>query len=225
EVEQEHPRVYLRVQGTLKKLSPKTVTRRWSDWSRCSTTCGPGKKYRSRTRTYTGLPPCPGNSKETEFKNCDQPPCGCRWSDWGQCQASGRCSSTCGSGKRYGTRTRTKQIVLGGPPVCIGASSETCYRPCDNPPCEICPPRSHWKYDASPPWCCIDATWHQPYQNNLFKCEKISDGLEIIKSCPRGEKFKIFAWDHCYCYDEDCDDVLCPFCNGRSSGTKCCPCP
>ncbi|CAH1800758.1 unnamed protein product, partial [Owenia fusiformis] len=117
---------------------------RWSDWGRCeasgrcSSTCGTGKKYGTRTRTkQIGLGDssrCNGPSIKPCYTLCENPPCGCKWSNWGQCKASGRCSSTCGPGKRYGTRTRTKQMVLGGPPDCIGASSQTCYTPCDNPP-------------------------------------------------------------------------------------------
>ncbi|CAH1799836.1 unnamed protein product, partial [Owenia fusiformis] len=103
----------------------------WSGWGpwqngKCSTTCGPGKKNKNRVRRKltvpNGPPTCPGESVETEYVNCDQPPCyGCAWSGWGPWQ-NGKCSTTCGPGKKYKSRVRRKLTVPNGPPTCPGDS-------------------------------------------------------------------------------------------------------
>ncbi|CAH1800766.1 unnamed protein product, partial [Owenia fusiformis] len=122
-----------------------------------------------------------------------------RWGSWGRWKA-GECSKQCGSGLSRRTRIRKKLPASYG--TCTGSNVQTETVICNTKSCTVqggCPQRSNRRYGFYPPWCCVNGIWHQPYQNHLYKCEKISDGIEITKSCPNGETFKIFSWNSCCC--------------------------
>ncbi|CAH1800762.1 unnamed protein product, partial [Owenia fusiformis] len=109
---------------------------------KCSTTCGPGKKYKRRVRRKlsvpNGPPTCPGDSSETGYENCDQPPCyGCRWKHWGQWQY-GQCSKSCGTGNKLKRRTRTKEIIPDTRARCEGSHFETGSVQCNTQCCKSC---------------------------------------------------------------------------------------
>ncbi|NCY26387.1 MAG: hypothetical protein EBX37_16625, partial [Alphaproteobacteria bacterium] len=79
------------------------VDSKWSPWSKCSKTCGGGKK----TRTRKIIRPAQNGGEECdnviEYANCNVHKCeiDCEVEDWGMW---GKCSKECGTGKQ--TRTR-----------------------------------------------------------------------------------------------------------------------
>ncbi|XP_078378562.1 coadhesin-like [Oculina patagonica] len=108
----------------------------WSNFTKCSVTCGGG--FQSRTRTCTNPLPCCGG------KNCDDlgpsvetqkcGTCDCvtdgEWSEW--CPFT-PCSASCGGGVRHRTRTCTNPPPQGGGQDCQGPDSES--QKCNTQPC------------------------------------------------------------------------------------------
>ena len=96
---------------------------RWSEWSKCSATCGQGKQQRNRE--CFGPRDCDGHLEEE--RNCpDLPSCKGRlgqWSDWSEC------SATCGRG---GYRKRTRKCI--GPGDCHGLGHLKNLQNCVNLP-------------------------------------------------------------------------------------------
>ncbi|XP_067664278.1 A disintegrin and metalloproteinase with thrombospondin motifs adt-1-like [Haliotis asinina] len=85
------------------------VISQWTEWTNggpCSTTCGPGIRGQSRTRTCTGLCPPDLTTEETRTVACEL--CTCpvisEWTEWADV---GSCSTTCGPGTKMQARTRT----------------------------------------------------------------------------------------------------------------------
>ena len=91
----------------------------WSEWSKCSKSCGKGVQERTRTivkAAQNGGKACSGPNKE---KNpCNNRACpgknfisvNCRWSSW----KWGRCSKSCGYGVKYGSRRIVRKARNGG---------------------------------------------------------------------------------------------------------------
>ncbi|CAE7287718.1 adt-1 [Symbiodinium sp. CCMP2456] len=109
----------------------------WTEWTRCSRTCGGGQRERSRTvRTAPkhGGQPC--KSDLTTVEPCNLDPChqvhceDCRWgqwSDWGGC-------SKCG-GQKYRHRSIIQMANHCGKPCDVRAAKETtnCTSECKTP--------------------------------------------------------------------------------------------
>jgi Spondin-like TSP1 domain len=101
----------------------------WSEWSACSTTCGPGEQTRERsveTAAAHGGKACPVLSERRE---CQEKPCpvDCKVSNWTDWSA---CSAQCGPG----TQTRTRTVVT--PPAHGGTA---CPALADTQPCNVKP--------------------------------------------------------------------------------------
>ena len=106
----------------------------WSEWSKCSKSCGKGVQERTRTivkAAQNGGKACSGPNKE---KNpCNDRACpgknfisvNCRWSSW----KWGPCSKSCGYGVKYGSRRIVRQARNGGR-RCSGSSRQrtSCVR-------------------------------------------------------------------------------------------------
>lgn len=86
--------------------SSDCVWESWSEWSKCSASCGGGRSNRSRQleKEAEGEGSCAGKAKED--RECNQDPCynGCLLSDWSMWSP---CSKTCGPGQR----TRQKSLI------------------------------------------------------------------------------------------------------------------
>ena len=67
----------------------------WSQWSKCSETCGYGQKYRTRRCTGSG---CKGKHEEEENQSCYVQDCVGQWSSWSSC------SVACGQGSQIRSR-------------------------------------------------------------------------------------------------------------------------
>mmetsp|Transcript_37944 Transcript_37944/g.95288 ORF Transcript_37944/g.95288 Transcript_37944/m.95288 type:complete len:1714 (+) Transcript_37944:79-5220(+) len=111
----------------------------WTEWSECSTSCGPGQQMRKRNvvaEAQAGgvaceLPlrdarACPGDRGTCEVTDCEWDV----WSDWSEC------SSSCGG---TGQQTRNKELKhgasVGGQGCEAGNSSEV--RACGLQPCHV----------------------------------------------------------------------------------------
>ena len=98
---------------------------KWTPWSKCSTTCGPGKHYRKIEKpAQFGGKECTGDeTQECSLKKCPtDSPIDCDWGPWS------KCSVTCGSGMQ--TRTIVKQAQFGGK-ECNGNKKQRCgIKPC-----------------------------------------------------------------------------------------------
>ncbi|KAL9970174.1 hypothetical protein ACROYT_G022504 [Oculina patagonica] len=124
----------------------------WSEWSKCSATCGGGVQWQSRTCTK---PKPEGDGKTCkeqglgpakQSRQCNNQPCGIDggytgWSEWS------KCSATCGGGVKWQTRTCTKPKPEGDGKTCkeqgLGPAkqSQTCNTqacPCVEPPLDLC---------------------------------------------------------------------------------------
>ncbi|XP_062714042.1 semaphorin-5A [Aedes albopictus] len=100
----------------------------WSSWNSCSTSCGGGQQFRTRSCEKGGE--CDGINKMA--RACNTQPCkgewGC-WSDWSPCSVS------CG----LGTRTRSRQCLSMSGNVIFGNDCEgqsTQYDTCEMPSCD-----------------------------------------------------------------------------------------
>eukprot|EP00435_Cladocopium_sp_Y103_P027787 s500_g6.t2 len=118
----------------------------WSVWSRCSASCGPGVKERSRTVTnrlsHCGAG-CVGNL--TQVEPCYLEHCGgcdpCAWGDWREWS---ECDVHCGGGQRVRLRNITTWPSPGCPP-CEAMNKEE-LGSCNLDPC----PESE---------LCVDGAW------------------------------------------------------------------
>ena len=146
---------------TLKHTIPCILKRcpvngKYSDWKpygACSTTCGPGKK--ERTRECNNPAPahegkaCEGPSKETA--ECNEKPCPVngKYSDW---KPYGACSTTCGPGKKERIRECNNPAPAHGGKACEGLAKETAD--CNEKPCPVKGKYSDWKpYGACSTTC------------------------------------------------------------------------
>lgn len=107
----------------------------WSEYTLCSTTCGPGIKRRVRScdnpSPANGGRECAGSaivSRKCELSKCPQDGDWSLWSEWSQCTA------TCGSGVRTRTRACDSPRPLHGGKDCEGETIQesACrsHRPC-----------------------------------------------------------------------------------------------
>ena len=95
----------------------------WRDWGECSSTCGGGKRRRSRGCMYG--PGCKGGKDNAfELENCSQNTC----AEWTQWSDFGSCSVTCGSGNKSRSRSCSGDD-------CPGDSSDSVS--CDAGPCPV----------------------------------------------------------------------------------------
>ena len=114
----------------------------WGEWSQCTTSCGAGSKFRSRTcsePTVGGDQKCPGKSTEAApcmisecqgslvhvcFSILFYPNCvaaiPAQWQDWGQWSL---CSVSCGQGSKIRARA-CSAALFGGDEDCPGHSTE-----------------------------------------------------------------------------------------------------
>ncbi|KAF6719140.1 Brain-specific angiogenesis inhibitor 1 [Oryzias melastigma] len=98
----------------------------WTPWSLCSSTCGRGYRYRTRTCTppQFGGDPCEGPEKQTKFCNIAVCPVDGSWNEWSSWSF---CSATCSNGTMK--RTRQCNAPSYGGSECRGQWLETidCY--------------------------------------------------------------------------------------------------
>ena len=94
----------------------------WSDWSRCSVTCGVGHQIRVR-RNRNQVRGC---TKLQDKRPCQAAPCpvDCQWGGWGGWSS---CSRSCGPGQQTRTRDVSVRAVSGGEcDLSDGRDSRTC---------------------------------------------------------------------------------------------------
>merc|ERR1712193_233845 len=99
-------------------IYPKAVNGGWSDFGKCSKTCGGGVQTRkcSKPAPANGGKKCVGaSSQKCNTKAC---PVNGGWS------AFGKCSKTCGGGVQ--TRKCSNPAPKNGGKNCVGASSQKC---------------------------------------------------------------------------------------------------
>ncbi|XP_058945107.2 coadhesin isoform X1 [Pocillopora verrucosa] len=94
----------------------------WSDWSKCSVTCGGGTQTRSRSCTNPvvahGGKNCSGPKEMTRHCNDDVfCPVDGGWTTWGDWNT---CSVTCGSGTQKRSRSCTNPPAAHGGKTCVG---------------------------------------------------------------------------------------------------------
>ena len=96
----------------------------YGEWTKCSNSCGGGKKYRIRSQIIHNSnegPRCNDTESETVACNTDPCPIDCKWSEFSSWTS---CSRSCGDGKMV--RTRKKDIFASnGGKHCEGEDSET----------------------------------------------------------------------------------------------------
>jgi hypothetical protein len=118
----------------------------WSAWSRCSSTCGPGKQVRvcdSPGRQFGGdfcVPSADGTSTidpdtgiQREERDCNNYHCPINggWSDWATTWST--CSKLCGTGTQYTTRTCDNPAPRYNGDYCQGSNRQS--RTCNIFPC------------------------------------------------------------------------------------------
>uniref|UniRef100_A0A915A669 Peptidase M12B domain-containing protein n=1 Tax=Parascaris univalens TaxID=6257 RepID=A0A915A669_PARUN len=93
---------------------------KWTEWSRCSASCGPGIQTRNR---YCTKEPCDGSGQSRMSCNLGSCPTSSHWLQWG---AWSECSQLCGRG----LRSRTRRCSEGN---CFGNAVEQQF--CNEQPC------------------------------------------------------------------------------------------
>eukprot|EP00992_Anisonema_acinus_P015677 TRINITY_DN9845_c0_g1_i1.p1 TRINITY_DN9845_c0_g1~~TRINITY_DN9845_c0_g1_i1.p1 ORF type:complete len:1608 (-),score=285.57 TRINITY_DN9845_c0_g1_i1:1661-6484(-) len=105
---------------------PPCIIGEWSDFSTCSTSCGSGQKF--RTRSVTGL--CEETTQDEIECNTEPCPVDCVMSPW---SLFGDCDVTCGDGKRSRSRSVLVPADHGGE-ECPRSEQQ---RTCRNAPCPV----------------------------------------------------------------------------------------
>ncbi len=105
----------------------------WTEWGKCSKTCGGGTKERIKTiiiEPQDGGKACPDSKDLTETQKCNEQACpvDCEvdnWTDWG------KCSATCGGGTQERTRKVKTQAQNGGKACPVLTETQACNtQPC-----------------------------------------------------------------------------------------------
>merc|ERR1719239_1243182 len=97
----------------------------WTQWSRCSASCGNGEKTRTRTCLSQSTAPCQGQDL-TNTVSCNEQQCRAKmsqWSNWSNCPV------TCGTGQR----TRSRTCSTANSILCTEALTQT--EQCSAQPC------------------------------------------------------------------------------------------
>lgn len=108
----------------------------WSEWSRCTFSCGEGFKQRNRTCSdpepdFGGMD-CMGNA--TDVITCNTHPCPID-GDWASWSAWTSCSFTCGGGHKFRNRSCTDPAPQFGGKPCLNFSSHRMA--CNTKPCPV----------------------------------------------------------------------------------------
>lgn len=107
----------------VKPCAPKNCTSgnsNWSNWGKCSTSCGKGVKKRTRSCTWHLKQDCTG--PRVEEKTCIDKPCPV---DGGYSQfKESHCSTSCGPGFKWRSRECTSPRPKHGGQVCKGPTRE-----------------------------------------------------------------------------------------------------
>ncbi|XP_068700145.1 uncharacterized protein [Montipora foliosa] len=138
----------------------------WSEWSDCSTSCGPGEKF--RTRNCTNPPPAFGGmdcsfiGMDRDVQKCEKRPCAIdgnwnAWSNWSEC------SATCGHGTVRRTRTCDSPKAANNGRPCAGEGHETAE--CRMTPCPLNGDWSSWTS-----WSPCSVTCGNGRQERMRKC-------------------------------------------------------
>ena len=96
-----------------KEFKPQCNWNNWSEWTKCTITCGYQPGFTSRVRSKRGSKFC-SNKEEKESKSCppvNKCPINCvvgHWSPWTEC------SQTCGTGVTSRKRSILKESKYGG---------------------------------------------------------------------------------------------------------------
>ena len=112
----------------------------WSEWSSCSSSCGGGQAYRSRTELIPaahGGMLCQGMSEDKVGCNHEACPLDCAWEAWSEWFA---CSATCGGGER--SQHRQKAMAMFGGAACEGSDENV--EACNQQECPIDCQWSSW---------------------------------------------------------------------------------
>ena len=125
----------------------------WTEWSKCSTTCGEGVKTRTRTCEHSPAKCRRFQLKDTE-KCFNSQPCG-YWANW---QGWGKCTVTCG----LGVKSRIRKCVDGtsGQGGCQGSYED--ITPCNT---QVCPSWTNWQ-----PWSACTETCGGGFQRRARYC-------------------------------------------------------
>ncbi|XP_058944976.2 coadhesin-like [Pocillopora verrucosa] len=141
---------------------------KWSDWSKCSVTCGGGEQ--SRTRTCTNPSPshggknCEGLGPANKTQECNPDPCPIdgnytEWSEWSECSAS------CGGGLQTRTRNCTNPTSQYGGRDCEGLGLAMETQSCGSEKCPI-----DGNYTSWSDWSECSATCGGGQQSRLRTC-------------------------------------------------------
>ncbi|XP_061184990.1 SCO-spondin-like [Saccostrea echinata] len=125
----------------------------WTDWEKCSLTCGGGLQKRTRTCTNPapqhGGASCSGADSEIQDCNTQNCPIDGGLTDWGKW---GTCSVSCGGGSQERTRTCTNPEPRYGGADCTGDLKES--QDCNTQNCPIDGGYSVWsKWDTCSVTC------------------------------------------------------------------------
>eukprot|EP00933_Yihiella_yeosuensis_P079036 TRINITY_DN9111_c0_g10_i1.p1 TRINITY_DN9111_c0_g10~~TRINITY_DN9111_c0_g10_i1.p1 ORF type:complete len:1252 (+),score=222.05 TRINITY_DN9111_c0_g10_i1:165-3920(+) len=171
----------------------------WSEWSKCSASCGGGAKTRNRTHAvqakFGGLP-CVGPNEEEEECNTQGCPRDCVWGNWSDWSV---CTRSCGKGTARRFRDIAVTMKNGGKPC---AGSENDEKKCNEQDCPVDCQWSVWG-DWTPCSVTCDGGFRRKSRSYAIdaafggkKCIGNTSEQETCNSqhCPKDCKFS--EWSH-----------------------------
>jgi len=197
---------------------------RWSEYGKCSASCGGGVMKRTRTCTNpepsNGGQQCEGKAEETQACGMDPCPVDGGFSQWSK---YGQCTLTCGGGLRVRERSCTKPSPAHGGKDCDGLTQET--ESCNSQSCPVDGVWSSWgSYGACSKDCGYGIetrmrTCTNPApQHNGKGCEGSAKDTRACykKACPVNGKWS--AWSSYTSCSKSCK-------GGQKSRTRSCTNP